>query len=193
MQGYQTFINWFYLYLSYIFQNRRLRRYYTGILKRIFNRDLQNRLSAEFVEEYAPFEKVFLDVLNKHAPLKKKVVRANHAPYISKTLRKAIMKRPYLEKVYFKKKSPDSVIKFKKQKNYCSRPYKKEWKKFFERINPRRISENKSFWKNIQPFFSKKRKISNKITLVDDKENTIFEDHLVSEKLNKFFENATEA
>ena len=30
-----------------------------------------------------------------------------------------------------------------------------------------------SFWKNIQPFFSEKRKISNKITLVDNKENTI--------------------
>ena len=27
-----------------------------------FNQDLQNRLSAQSVEEYAPFEKVFLDV-----------------------------------------------------------------------------------------------------------------------------------
>ena len=31
--GYQTFINWFYLYLSYNFQKRRLRRYHTGILE----------------------------------------------------------------------------------------------------------------------------------------------------------------
>ena len=92
-----------------------------------FNRDLQNRLSAESVEEYAPFEKVLLDVLNKHI-LKEKVVPANHAPHIAKTLRKAIMKRPFLEKVYFKKKTPDSLTKFKKQKNYCSRLYKKEWK-----------------------------------------------------------------
>ena len=113
------------------------------------NRDLQNRLSAETVEEYAPFEKVFLDVLNKHGPLKKKVVRANHAPYITKTLRKAIMKRSYLEKVYFKKKTPDSLIKFKKQKNYYSRLYKKEQKKYFESLNPRMIKDNKSFWKNI--------------------------------------------
>ena len=43
----------------------------------------------------------------------------------------------------------------------------------------------------MQPFFSEKRKISNKITLVNNKENTIFGDHLVSEELNKFFENAT--
>ena len=39
-------------------------------------------------------------------------------------------------------------------------------------------------------FFPEKRKISNKITLVDNKENTIFY-HLVSEELNNFFENAT--
>ena len=36
-----------------------------------FNRDLQKRLSAQSVEEYTAFEKFFLDVLNKHAPLKK--------------------------------------------------------------------------------------------------------------------------
>ena len=101
------------------------------------------------------------------------------------------MKRSYLEKVYFKKKTPDSLKKLKKQNNYCSRLYKKERKKYFESLDPRRISDNKSFWKNIQPFFSEKRKISNKITLVDNKENTIFDDHLVSEELDKFFENAT--
>ena len=104
------------------------------------------------------------------------------------------MKGSYLEKVYFKKKTPDSLTKFKKQKNYCSRLYKKERKKYFESLNPRRISDNKSFWKNIQPFFSENRNIrniNNKITLVDNKEKTIFDDHLVSEELNKFFEIAT--
>ena len=48
------------------------------------------------------FEELFLKALDKHAPVKKKVVRASHAKYISKPLRKSIMKRSYLEKVYFK-------------------------------------------------------------------------------------------
>ena len=87
-----------------------------------FNWDLQNRLSAESVEECTPF--VFLDFFNKQTHLKKNVVRANHAPYI--TLRKAIMKLPHLEKIYFKNKTPDG-------------------KKHFESLNPRRISDNKSF------------------------------------------------
>ena len=54
---------------------------------------------------YAMFEELFLNVLDKHAPVRKKVVRANHGKYISKPLRKAIMKRSYLGIVYFKKQT----------------------------------------------------------------------------------------
>ena len=69
-------MNCFYIYLGYIFQKRRLRESFRDFKEDNLKRDLQNRLSAEFVEEYAPFEKIFVDVLNKHAPLKKKVVSA---------------------------------------------------------------------------------------------------------------------
>ena len=96
------------------------------ILIEIFRIDLESGFSAESLEKYAPFEKVFLVILNKHPSLKKKVARTNHAPYITKTLRKAIKRQSYLQNVYFKKKTPDSLRKFKKQNNYCSRLYKKE-------------------------------------------------------------------
>ena len=66
------------------------------------------------------FEELFLKVLDKYAPVKKKVVRANHAKYISKPLRKAIMKRSSLEKVYFKKQA-SHWKDIRNKKNYCSR------------------------------------------------------------------------
>ena len=96
-------------------------RNFSDIKEDNFNWDLQNRLSSEFVEEYAPFENVFLDVLNKHAPLKKKIVRAHHAPYISKTLKNVIMKRSYLENVYFQKKTPDLLTKCKSAANFTKK------------------------------------------------------------------------
>ena len=68
----------------------------------LFNDEVKNVLDLDKINSYAMFEELFLKVLDKHAPVKKKVVRANHAKYISKPLRKAIMKRSYLEKVYFK-------------------------------------------------------------------------------------------
>ena len=43
-------------------------------------------------DKYTGFEKNFLGVLNKHAPLKEKVLSANQAPYVNKALRKAIIK-----------------------------------------------------------------------------------------------------
>ena len=63
-----------------------------------FNQDLHNQLSSEQPKDYASFEKLFLPILEEHAPLKKKLLRANHAPYVTKTLRKAFMRRSYLQK-----------------------------------------------------------------------------------------------
>ena len=57
------------------------------------------------------------------------MLRANHARYVSKALRKAIMKRWYLENVYFKKQDNHSLRAYKKQKKYCSRLYQKKKKK----------------------------------------------------------------
>ena len=79
-------------------------RDYKNFDQDIFSEELCTSLSSETVLEYTSFEENFIGVLNKHAPLKEKVLRANHAPYVTKALRKAIMKRSYLEKLYFKKK-----------------------------------------------------------------------------------------
>ena len=55
------------------------------------------KLKLQSIDNYESFESVFLSVLNKHAPLKKKFVRGNQAPYMTKQLRKAIMRRSELE------------------------------------------------------------------------------------------------
>ena len=58
----------------------------------IFSQELSTNLSSELVHDYTSFDKNFLGVLNKHAPLIKKLLHANYAPYIPKALRKIIMK-----------------------------------------------------------------------------------------------------
>ena len=156
-----------------------------------FNQELRGRLSTKLVDNYSSFENVFIDVLNRHASIKKKVIRANHAPYVTKALRKAIMKRSQSEKIYFKKRTRESFKKYKKQKNYCSRLYKRDRKSFFESIDSSKITDNKTFWKNIQPFFSEKRKTVNKITLVNENEDILSNDKVVADEINSFFKNAT--
>ena len=58
-----------------------------------FKTDLKNSLRITNILSYHVFEKIFLKVLRRHAPIKNKTIRANPAPYVTKTMRKAILKR----------------------------------------------------------------------------------------------------
>ena len=85
------------------------------------------------------------------------------------------MKRSYLEKTLFQN----------------SRLYKKERKEYFDTLDVNKITDNKAFWKNIQPLFPEKRQFANKITLEDSEENIQPDDTLVSDELNNFLKNVT--
>ena len=58
-----------------------------------FLSDLQLQLSSDLHYTYSQFENIFKNILDKHAPLKTKFLRANNKPHLTKDLRKAIMKR----------------------------------------------------------------------------------------------------
>ena len=56
----------------------------------------------------------FLNILQKYAPLKTNVARANHGSYMNRTLRKHIMKRSELERKYLKNRTNENRIRYKK-------------------------------------------------------------------------------
>ena len=79
-----------------------------------FNDELKFVFSKENISSCCKFNQTFLNVLNKHSPSKKKQLRANHRSYVSKSMRKAIMRRSYLENIYFKKRTGKSLRAYKK-------------------------------------------------------------------------------
>ena len=111
---------------------------------------------------------------------KKKVKRATEVPGMTKTLIIAIANRSRLENRYYRLKTEESKICYKKQKNYCSRLYKKERKKFYENLDQKNITDNKKFWKTMKPLFSDKVSGSVGITLVEN-EAIMSEDRKVAE------------
>ena len=44
--------------------------------------------------EYQHFLNIFIEILNKYAPMKQRYLRANQGRFMTKELPKAIMKRP---------------------------------------------------------------------------------------------------
>ena len=65
---------------------------------------------------YDDFEETFLSLLNKHAPLKEKILRYNNDPFMTKELRKKIMKRSKLKNKYNKKRNYENWSLYKKTK-----------------------------------------------------------------------------
>ena len=63
------------------------------------------------------FEKSFVEVLDTHAPKKRKILRGNYKPHVNKTLHSAIIKCSQLKIEAMKSKSKNDVIEYKKQRN----------------------------------------------------------------------------
>ena len=110
---------------------------------------------------------------------------------MTKTLRKAIMKRSELESKYLKNKSCQNMKIYKKQKNFCSKLYKKERKKNYSKIDTRKKTDNKTFWKTITPFLSSKAPSLSRIILIEN-EAIISDDQKVAEAISKFFVKAVD-
>ena len=97
------------------------------------------------MNDYDTLETNILSLYNTLAPLKKKVVRANDKPYVTKNLRKAIVTRSSLESKFYKYRSEECREALRKQKNYCNRLSKREKREYYSRLNLNNITDNKKF------------------------------------------------
>ena len=122
--------------------------------------------------------------------MRKQLFRANEVPYMTKALRKPIMKRSEIESKNLKNKSYQNM-KIVKSKNFYSKSHKKEGKKIYSKIDTRKITDNKTFSKKITPFISSKAPSLSRITLIE-KEAIISHNQKVAETLNKFIVKAVE-
>ena len=86
----------------------------------MFGNELKNELKkiGLLTLNYDIFKNVCMDAINKYAPLKRKYIRVNHAEYMDKELRQAIMKRSKLRNDYLKHRSEENRLAYKKQSNF---------------------------------------------------------------------------
>ena len=67
--------------------------------------------------------------MDRHAPIKTKIVRGNNQAHMSKDLRKEIMTRSRLKNIYNKSQSLKDLLAYKKQRNYVVSMNRKKKKK----------------------------------------------------------------
>ena len=166
-------------------------RNYNNFAHHIFRNEIIEKLRHNDLNElsYEKFEHIIVTCLNIHAPIKRKYIRANESPFMTKELRKAIMVRSKLKNKFNKIKTDESKLMYNKQRNKCTSLLRKTKKNYFNRLNPSVITDNKKFWKIIKPLFSEKCFTNENITLIE-KNEIIEDDNKISEIFNDFFTNA---
>ena len=97
----------------------KMYRDYKSFNINFFKRDLAESLAIHTSYDYSCFQNIFIALLNKHAPIKKKIIRFNNNSFMSRALRKAIMHRSKLKNIYNKYRTEDNWANYKKQRNFC--------------------------------------------------------------------------
>ena len=108
---------------------------------------------------------------------------------MTKALRKAIMKRSEFESKYVRSKASENLKSSKNKEILSSKLYKKERKKYYERLDLSNATDNKKIWKAVKPFLFDKVTTFPRIRLVE-KDEIISNEYKVVISFSNFFENA---
>ena len=82
-------------------------------------------------------------------------------------MNKEIMKRSRLRNKFFSTKDDIDRKVYNKQRSLCVSLIRSEKNNFFSNINTRDITDNKTFWKTVNLFFTDKMKTKSKITPIE--------------------------
>ena len=155
-----------------------------------FRKDLIDKLFNEkFVindDGLKRFCELSVNVLNKHAPRKKKYPRGNQMSFFTKELSKEILTRSRLLNKYIRNRNEENRAIYVKQRNYWVPLLRKSKKKYHENLDERNLMDNKLFWKIIKPSFSDKIVTRDRIHLTKNGE-VVKTELETAETLSNFF------
>ena len=134
------------------------------------------------------FKETILSVFSKYAPIKKKYIRANEAPFMTKNLHKEIMKRSRLRNKYLKSKSLTDRKNYNVQRNFCKKLLRTTKKEYFNNLDTKKITDNKRFWRTVVPTFSNNNLKSDKIIL-NEEGKTISDEKELCRTFSTYFAN----
>ena len=131
------------------------------------------------------FESLYMDVVNKHAPLKRVHLRGNQVPFMTKQWRQEIRYRNRLWKKYLKERTDENYCKYKAQRNVCTRLRRKAIKDFFRKKNVE--NSPREFWNVYRPFLHSKSKQANDIFIKEN--DVVINQKDIAEIFNSYFVN----
>ena len=120
--------------------------------------------------------------IDKHTPIKHKIVRGNNADFMNKELKKAVMKRSRLINKFNRSKNNENWEEFRKQRNLCTKIKCKAKIAHFKNLC--KSPSAKEFWKTVKPFFTDKGHCTSDDYMLEENKDLIKDDKKVSNLFN---------
>ena len=96
------------------------------------------------------------------------MLRHNNKSFITKNLRKTIMHRSKFKNRFNKCRTHENWCNYKTQRNFCVSLFRKTKQQYFKNLNSNDVTENKTFWQTIKPYFNEKGSGSDKTVLSEN-------------------------
>ena len=142
---------------------------------------------------YSTVSDVFRSVLDRHAPLKRKIIRRNQGPFMTKQQSKAIINRSKLRNRYIKWPSRENFLDYKKAKNTCNNLNKSAKKSYFDKVTSKCFMSNKGFWNTVKPFLTNKGFLTNKNITIKYKAKIVTDNNKLAHLFNNHYINIAES
>ena len=141
---------------------------------------------------YSSLSNKVSEIINKHAPLKTKILRGNNAPFMTKELRKAIMNRSRYTNKYNKWRSRENFLKLEESRNIVKKLTFSAKKDFFKSASKDGIMTNKKFWKIMKPLMTNKGVLSSNAIIIEENNKLISDEKELVEIFNDHYINIVE-
>jgi exonuclease III len=165
-------------------------RCYRNFIEANFLNELSENLRRNPILSYCDFYTIFTSVLDKHAPLKTKLLRANNRPHVTKSLRKAIMHRSKLKNIANKSRNSADWLSYCRQRNLVVKLNRQAKASFFENTDQ---NMGKDFWKSCKPLFSENSVAGQERFLLLEDETLIQDEKHIVHLFNKYFTTITDS
>ena len=141
-------------------------------------------------DSYWAFSCILTDVIDTHAPMKKKVIKHSDAPFMNKELRQAMYRKRMAQNRARNDQNNNAKWEdYRPKRNYFVSLKKSSMRRYFkERCSG--ANNAKNFWDTVRPYLSNKSKDQNCIKLQEN--DTIINDpNRVADIFNDFFSSVT--
>ena len=130
------------------------------------------------------FQEIFESTLDFHAPIKKKKVRAEFAPWLTPKLRKNMMTRDRLKKMATK--NPELWAAYARQRNNVTKEIRKAVEDHYKVLVEKNKGDPKKMWKTINKVLEKNVK-STALSSIENNGRTLTKECDMLEALNHHF------